>query len=46
MYYDQKKCGDRISDLIRSHGMRKDQFAEEINTSVSHLYKVWCTAGI
>ncbi len=40
MYYDQKKTGERISDLIRSHGMKKDTFAEQVNVSISHLYKV------
>lgn len=44
MYYDQKKTGERISDLIRSHGMKKDTFAEEVNAGISHVYKVCCGA--
>ncbi len=40
MYYNQKRTGGRISDLIRSHGMGRDGFAEAVNISVSHLNKV------
>lgn len=40
MYYDQVETGKRIAALRRGKKLTQEEFAEELNISLSHLSKI------
>lgn len=40
MYYDQKKCGERIRKLRKMHGFTQEELADKLNVSAGHMGKI------
>lgn len=40
LYYNLKESGKRIAELRKEGGLTQEQFAEELNISVSYLGKI------
>ena len=40
MYFDLKKCGERIQQLRKQKGMTQEEFAEKLNISTSTLGRI------
>ena len=40
MYYDQKKCGERIRKLGKMHGFTQEELADKLNVSAGHMGKI------